>query len=111
MNVKNDDELCFVWAVLSALYPSKNNSNRAYSYFKYRDVLKLEGLKFPLQVKDIPKFERQNQNIAVNVLYWDEQSSGFTVEYCSPEHGREKQLNLLLLEDDTYTVLETSVLL
>ena len=100
VNVKNDDELCFMWAVLSALYPSKINQNNVYSYSKYRNVLNLEGLKFPLQVKDIPKFERQNPNIAVNVLYWDEHSSGFTVEYLSPERGREKQVNLLLLEDN-----------
>ena len=63
----------------------------------------MEGLKFPLDVKVIPKFERQNPNIAVNVLHWDEHSSGFTVEYLSPERGREKQVNLLLLEDDMST--------
>ena len=32
VNVKNDDELCFVWAVLSALYPAKTNKNNVYSY-------------------------------------------------------------------------------
>ena len=66
----------------------------------------MEGLKFPLQVKDIPKFEKLNPNIAVNVLYWEangsdqqQQRSEFTIEYVSPEREREKHINLLLLED------------
>ena len=72
----------------------------------HRGVLNLEGLKFPLQVKDIPKFEKLNSNIAVNVLYWEangsdqqQQRSEFTIEYVSPERERKKQINLLLLED------------
>ena len=105
VNVKNNNELCFKWAVLSALYPAETNKNNVYSYSKYRGVLNLEGLKFPLQVKDIPKFEKLNPNIAVNVLYWEadgsdqQQRSEFTIEYVSTEREREKQINLLLLED------------
>jgi len=106
VNVKNDDEFCFMWAVLSALYPAKTNKNNVYSYSKYSGVLNLEGLSFPLRVKVIPKFEKLNPNIAVNVLYWDvddsdrQQRSEFTIEYMSPEREREKQINLLLLQDD-----------
>ena len=55
-----------MWAVLSALYPAMTNKNNVYSYRKYRGVLNLEGLSFPLQVKDIKKFEKLNPNIAVN---------------------------------------------
>jgi len=95
-----------MWAVLSALYHAKTHKNNVYSYSKYRGVLNLEGLSFPLQVKDIPKFEKLNTNIAVNVLYWDaddsdrQQLSEFTIEYVSPERERDKQINLLLLQDD-----------
>ena len=100
INVQNNDGLCFAWSVLAAIYPSKNNQHKVSSYSKYIDVLNLHGLQFPLQLKDISKFERQNPNISVNVLYWDEESRSFTVEYLSPERAREKQVNLMLIEDD-----------
>jgi len=51
VNVKNDDEFCFMWAVLSALYPAKTHMNKVCSYSKYRGVLNLEGLTFPLHVR------------------------------------------------------------
>ena len=78
INVQNSDELCFAWSVLAALYPSKIDQNKVYRYSKYIDVLHVHGLQFPLQLKDISKFERQNPNIAENVLYWDEESCSFT---------------------------------
>jgi len=73
VNAKNDDELCFVWAVLSALYQSKKLQQPCLQLFRVQRRSKFGGvgLKFPLQVKYIPKFERQNPNIAVNVLCWD----------------------------------------
>ena len=110
VNVRNeDDEYCFMWAILSALYPAKTNKNKVFSYRKHTGNLNLKGLSFPLGVKDIPKFEKLNPNIAVNVLYWEangsdqqqqqQQRSEYTIEYVSPEREREKHINLLLLED------------
>ena len=50
MNVKNDDEKCFAWAVLSALYPANNHKhNKTYNYAKYMGVLNLHGLSFPMK--------------------------------------------------------------
>ena len=57
INVQNNDGLCFAWSVLAAIYPSKNNQHKVSSYSKYIDVLTLHGLQFPLQLKDISKFE------------------------------------------------------
>jgi len=81
INVQKSDDRCFVLSVLAALYPSKNNPNNACSYSKYIDLLNLHGLQFPFKLKDISKFERQNLNISVNVLYCDEESRSFTVQY------------------------------
>ena len=39
-----------------------------YSYSKYRDALNFDGIDFPVQVKQIPKFEAQNSDISVNVV-------------------------------------------
>ena len=68
VNVKNDDNFCFLWAVVSALHPVhwSENANRTSSYPHYSKVLKYDGLSFPLQLKDIPKFEDVN-NLSINV--------------------------------------------
>jgi len=61
-------------------------------------TLNVDGLSFPLQIKDIPKFEANNPTISVNVLSLDERD--FCIQYCSPERGRLHHVNLLLLGED-----------
>jgi len=52
VNVKNNDERCFEWAILSCLYPptnvSKLNPCRVSSYTKHRDTLNFDGITFPV---------------------------------------------------------------
>jgi len=97
--VQNKDEKCFVWSVLSALYPPTHHPHRLTNYIDYERSLNLEGLTFPVQTKQIPLFEKLNPSISINVLAFEESSKGFTVEYRSPERERERHVNLLLLED------------
>jgi len=101
-NVKSNDNRCFVWAVLAALYPPQNNhhTNQVSSYVNYRHTLNLHELQFPMHVKDIAKFEKNNPSISVNCLYFDEESKDFTIEYLSHQREREKHVNLLLLGDE-----------
>lgn len=66
INVKNNDDYCFLWAVVSALYPAARNSDRISSYPHYSDVLKYENINFPLKLRSIPKFETQNE-LSINV--------------------------------------------
>ena len=99
INVRNNDEKCFIWAVLSALYQPPHNKDRIQNYLKYQSTLNVDGLTFPMQTKQINIFERNNPTISVNVLYFDRESKGFTVEYLSPERGRQHHVNLLLLDD------------
>jgi len=42
-----------------------------------------------------------NFSISLNVLYFDRESKGFTVEYISSERGRDHHINLLVLDDPT----------
>jgi len=101
VNVKNDYEKCFAWAVLSGLYPPNNHDkNEMYNYAKYMGVLNLHGLSFPMKSRDIPRFEKQNSFISVNVLYHDVKNREFFVEYLSPHKDREKHVNLLLLQGE-----------
>jgi len=99
VNVQNDDEKCFVWSVLSALYPGAHNPQRLSNYINREPSLNLEGLTFPVQTKQIPLFEKLNPSDSINVLTFEESSKGFTVEYRSPKREREHHVNLLLLED------------
>jgi len=70
-----------------------------YSYTQYTDTLNFDGIPFPVRVKDIPKFERQNPQIAINVISPDEENGGYCVEYMSPEHSRPHHVDLLLIHD------------
>ena len=64
------------------------------------NTLNLKDLVFPITTNQIPTFERNNENISVNVLYYDRNSGGFIIEYPSTERGREHHINLLLLDDE-----------
>lgn len=68
VNIKNNDEFCFLWAVISALYPAKSNLNNPASYPHFKNVLKFDGINFPMQIKNVPKFEKMN-NLRINIFY------------------------------------------
>jgi len=89
----------FEYSVLSCLYPPKNNLSRVYSYTKHMNTLNFDGIPFPVSVKDIPKFEKQNPNISVNVISPDPENHGFSIDYLSAERHRQHHVNLLLLHD------------
>lgn len=66
VNVKNRDDACFAWAVTSALYPARRNSDRVSSYPHYKNVLNLNGITLPIKRPDIIKFEVLN-DMSINV--------------------------------------------
>jgi len=102
INVYNpNDDLCFAWAVLSALHPSSHNPDRLTHYQPYLNELNLKGLKFPLKIADIHKFEKLNPNISVNVnAFESEPVPELTPLYISSDRHRQHHINLLLLTDD-----------
>ena len=64
INVKNNDNECFKWALLSALYPAGKNAERV---GKYKDIEHdLIFNKFPVPISDIQKFENLN-DISLNM--------------------------------------------
>ena len=78
INVKNkSDQFCFQWAILSCLYPAKNHPYRVSNYYQYRTTLNFDGIAFPVQVKDIPKFEKMNPEMSVNVISLDLENKGY----------------------------------
>src|SRR5690606_38065550 len=71
VNVKNEDNECFRWAILSKLFPVDKNTERLTNYTKYKDHLKFDGITFPVEIDSIPKFEKLN-NIVVNVFTYED---------------------------------------
>ena len=96
INVRNQDNRCFEWAILSALYSVgfKNNAHRPVKYQAHLGELNFTGIEFPVKVSDVTKFERQNPDLSVNIFGW---KSGLYPLHVSKQAGRE--IDLLLLTD------------
>ena len=60
VNIQNNDDMCFKWAVLSALHPVNQNAERRKKHEEYQDELVFTDISFPVNLYDIPKFERLN---------------------------------------------------
>ena len=106
VNIKNtDDEFCFLYSLSYVRNPPNSNvPNRPTHYKKDLKNFDISGLKFPLPVKQIPKFEKQNEEFSVNVYALDEtkeksrenQVNLYPV-YTSPHRKRKHHANLLLI--------------
>ena len=69
INPKNTDERCFEWSDTAGLHymDIKSNPECISNLRKYVDNYDWSGLEFPLSIKGISKFEKQN-DVIVNVL-------------------------------------------
>ncbi|KAJ8974519.1 hypothetical protein NQ317_000322 [Molorchus minor] len=103
INVKNKDEACFGWSIVSALYPVDAHSDRIYSYPHYADVLNVEGIEFPMTLPQITKFEKNNY-ISINVfgLEMDLKSKFSVVPVRLTKQKFEKHVNLLIIQNEYF---------
>ena len=64
------------WSILFSmgyfvlLIPTKNHPYRVSNYYQYHSTLNFDEITFPVKVKNIPKFEKINPEISVNVSCW-----------------------------------------
>ena len=64
-----------MWCVLRALNPSNNNPQRLDGELMGEEnTLKMEGIEYPVSLKDINKFENQNPTISSTVLGYEGKS-------------------------------------
>ena len=96
INVKNDDNECFKWAVTSAAFPRKKNGQRLSAEMRNNAaLLNWEGIDFPTPLQQISRFEKQNP-YSINVYGW----TGTSVYPLRiSKHDNEQCINLLLLEN------------
>ena len=69
INIKNKDNLCFVYSVLAKLFPVQNKWQQYYvkHYKKHLKKLNLKNLKFPMDINDVGKFEKQNSHLDIRI--------------------------------------------
>ena len=69
INIKNEDDKCFLWSVLRYLHPVQKNGERINYFKKYENDLNFKEINFPVKVKDIQKFENKNPDLpAINIF-------------------------------------------
>ena len=68
LNIQSNDEKSFLWSILASLHPLqyRNNPGRGSKYQEYEHELNMSGIQYPIDIKDIGKFEHQN-TIRANV--------------------------------------------
>ena len=69
INIQNKENKCFLWSILRYLHPVQMNEVRLTDLRDYENDLNLKGIKFPVKVKDITKFENNNPDLPeINVF-------------------------------------------
>ena len=70
VNIRNKDEKCFLWCVLRYLHPRDKNDFRLKDLEKYEKCLNTKGIKYPVKIQDISKFEKFNPDLpGINVFF------------------------------------------
>lgn len=102
INVKNKDNECFKYAVLSALFPAEKNVDRVQKYKPFEHLVDF-SMTFPVDVVKIKKFEQQNPLISINVyMYHDDTKSVRPIRLT--KEVKEKHIHLLMLTEQTSNV-------
>ena len=96
INPQNKDDKCFLWCILRALNPTKDNPGRIDKKLKEKEnTLNMEGIEYPVSLKDIDKFEKQNLSIFITVFGYEDKS--VYVLRNSENTNREHNVILLLI--------------
>ena len=102
INMKNEDNKCFLWCVLRALNPSndKHPSRIDKDLKSKEDTLNMEGITYPVDFKDIKRFEKQNPDISISVLGYGKDKKVYPLqisEYTKVKRKDERKHNITLL--------------
>ena len=99
LSIKNKDEKCFLWCVLRYLHPRDRNDFRLTDLKQYENSLNTKGIKFPVRVKDISKFEKLNPGLpGINVFSVNENNKFYPLRMA--QRDPQKTIDLFLYEED-----------
>lgn len=99
INIRNSDQYCFLWSVVASLYPAKSHCDRISSYPHFQDVLKTDGMSFPITFYDIKIFEKNNSHLSFIIYGVKNSKTLIGPLYKSKNHNNKKTIHLLFLED------------
>ena len=90
INMKNQDDKCFLWCVLRALNPKNKNAERIDNDLKSKeDTLNMQGIQYPVSLRGIDRFEHLNPEISISVLGYNEEEKVYPLKvskYTGCEH-------------------------
>ena len=99
INMKNQDDKCFMWSVLRALNPKDNHPERIDNNLKSKvDILNMQGIQYPVGFRGIDRFESQNPEISITVLGYNKDERVNTLKV-SKYTGCKHDIVLLLIKD------------
>ena len=99
INMKNQDDKCFMWCVLRALNPKDKNTERIDNDLKNKvDTLNMEGIQYPVSLRGIDRFEHLNPEISITVLGYNKEEKVYPLKV-SKYTGCEHDIVLLLIKD------------
>ena len=102
INPKNNDNKCFQYAITLALNYDKfdRNPQRISKIKPFIENYNWKDIDFPSRRKDWNKFELNNNNIALNILYVPFNTKKIEISYKSKYNlAREKQIILLMISN------------
>ena len=106
INMKNEDNnKCFLWCVLRALNPKDNHPERIDKDLKSKEnTLNMEGITYPVDLKDIKRFEKQNLDISISVLGYSKDERIYPLRIskftkAKKEDERKHNITLLLIKN------------
>ena len=105
VNMKNkDNDKCFLWCVLRALNPKDKNAERIDEDLKSKEnTLNMSGITYPVSLKDIKRFEKQNLDISISVLGYSKEERIYPLRISKKEKERKHNIVLLLIKDGDNT--------
>ena len=101
INMENTDNKCFLWSILRALNPKKKNPLRIDKELKKKEnSLNMERIEYPVRLKDITKFEKQNPTISVTVLGYNDWGKVYPLRNSEYVFDRKHVVVLMLIEEE-----------
>ena len=99
INMKNQDDKCFMWCVLRALNPKDKNAERIDNDLKSKvETLNMEGIQYPVSFRGIDRFEQLNPEISISVLGYNKEEKVYPLKV-SKYTGCKHDIVLLLIKN------------
>ena len=98
VNIKNEDNKNFLYCLSYIRKPVMKDAQRPSHYTEELNNFDISGIKFPVTLNQIEKFEQQNSDFSVNVFKHDkkvDKDVNLIPLYTTPERNRKCHANLL----------------